>query len=292
MNRVFTIILMAVSLILADFSQVKGAEAKYAYTTKSTWVVNAKGKKIVKFPEGITIKYRKLQGNKLQFNYFGRHLYLPLDRMLVDSALDAYVKANSTKFNMQADTLQKAVVYRDTECSKVLRKVSAMTSFKIFKEVSGLYKVQLDGEFGYLPVSCCRKYCVVDVSTFPKIKGNTIADKLVNYAKRFLGNPYVWGGTSLTSGCDCSGFVQSLFKNFGYQLPRCSYEQACEGKAVPFEKMKPGDLIFYYRGSRIGHVTLYIGNGKVIQARGRKYGIVITDWDYSTPAFARRILKN
>ncbi len=279
-------------LLLIGFSGMPSRclAAGHAYITSTVWVSNANGKHVTKLPKGITIKYTKIIGDRIQFDYFGKRRFLPASKTIRDSILDSYVRRNPTKFNLQADTLQKACIYNDINRTKVIKKVAAGTSFKIFKEFNGWFKVQLDGTFGYLESTICKKYCVVDVTTFPSLKGSTTADKIVNYAKQFLGNPYVWGGTSLTTGCDCSGFVQSIFKNFGYTLPRCSYEQAEIGKDVSFNEMKPGDLIFYYRGSRIGHVTMYIGNGKVIQARGRKYGIVITDWNYSSPAFAKRIL--
>lgn len=113
---------------------------------------------------------------------------------------------------------------------------------------------------------------------------------LIEYACSFVGNAYVWGGVDPNTGADCSGFVQYVFNNFGITLPRCSFEQATIGEDVSFEDMMPGDLVFYKRGDRIGHVAIYIGDGQVVQARGSAYGICITKYDYSTPAFARRVL--
>lgn len=114
---------------------------------------------------------------------------------------------------------------------------------------------------------------------------------LVDLACSFVGNAYVWGGTNPNTGADCSGFVQYVYKQFGYDLPRCSYQQAEVGTLVPFSELQPGDLIFYKRGDRIGHVTMYIGDGMCVQARGRAYGICITKYDCSTPDHAMRILK-
>ncbi len=113
---------------------------------------------------------------------------------------------------------------------------------------------------------------------------STIRDNIVNYAKQFIGNPYVWGGTSLTRGADCSGFTQSVFRDNGIYIPRSSREQAYGGgSSVSISNMRPGDLIFYTRGGSINHVAIYIGNGKVISASSPDTGIRITDYNYRQP---------
>ncbi len=112
------------------------------------------------------------------------------------------------------------------------------------------------------------------------------------YAKQFLGNPYVWGGTSLTNGCDCSGFVKGVYEHFGYYLSRTSAAQANNGTRVSLSELKPGDLVFYASGSRINHVAMYIGNGQIIQAKSEKYGIVISGFDYRSPYCAVRIIND
>lgn len=113
---------------------------------------------------------------------------------------------------------------------------------------------------------------------------------LIEYACSFVGCPYVWGGSDPNTGADCSGFIQYVFAEFGYDLPRCSWQQAESGVKVEFSDLQPGDLVFYQRGERIGHVALYIGDGLVVQARGKNYNICITPYDYSIPAWAVRII--
>ncbi|MDR1834567.1 MAG: C40 family peptidase [Fusobacteriaceae bacterium] len=108
-------------------------------------------------------------------------------------------------------------------------------------------------------------------------------EELVSYALKFVGNPYVYGGTSLTKGTDCSGFTMSVFKQFGITLPRTSRDQALGGRETTFDKMKPGDLLFYTRGNVVGHVAMYIGNGKVVHASTKKTGIKISNYDYRKP---------
>ena len=113
---------------------------------------------------------------------------------------------------------------------------------------------------------------------------------ICQYAKEFLGNPYVWGGTSLTNGTDCSGYVMGVFKKYGVKLPRTSREQANCGTAIKVSEAKPGDLIFYSNGKTINHVALYIGGGQVIHASSPKTGIRISNVNYRSPVRAVRVL--
>lgn len=109
---------------------------------------------------------------------------------------------------------------------------------------------------------------------------------IVSYALQFVGNPYVAGGTSLTNGADCSGFVQSVFADCGYSLPRSSREQAASGREVSLDQIQPGDLLFYTKGGSINHVALYIGNGQVVHASTKRTGIKISNYNYRTPCKA------
>lgn len=115
---------------------------------------------------------------------------------------------------------------------------------------------------------------------------------LVQYAKQFVGNPYVWGGTSLTKGADCSGFTLSIYKKYGVSLPHHAASQAQMGTKVDYNSAQPGDLVFYAKNGRINHVAIYIGNGQVIHASSPKTGIKISSWNYRTPAGIRRYLPN
>ena len=116
-------------------------------------------------------------------------------------------------------------------------------------------------------------------------------NKIVNFACQFVGNRYVWGGTSLTHGCDCSGFTQSVLKNFGISVPRVSRDQARTGSKVTSANMRPGDLIFYAnRSGTINHVGMYIGNGQVVNAASTRSGIRIYRWNYRTPVAIRNVI--
>ena len=96
---------------------------------------------------------------------------------------------------------------------------------------------------------------------------------IVNYAMQFVGNPYVWGGNSLTDGCDCSGFVHLVYKHFGYNTVRYSMSFAYEGVAVSRENVQPGDIVVYAMKNGIGHVAIYAGNGKIVEAQSSSAGI-------------------
>lgn len=116
-------------------------------------------------------------------------------------------------------------------------------------------------------------------------------NEIVNFACQFVGNPYVWGGTSLTKGADCSGFVLSVLRHFNISVPRTSRAQAGSGRKVTSETMKPGDLVFYAnRSGRINHVGIYIGNGQVVNAASRRSGIKIARWNYRTPVAIRNVI--
>lgn len=115
---------------------------------------------------------------------------------------------------------------------------------------------------------------------------------LCQYAKEFLGNPYVWGGTSLTNGADCSGYVLSIFKKYGVSLPHSSRAQANCGATISLSEAKPGDLVFYGNGQSINHVAIYIGGGQVIHASNPRTGIRISNAAYRTPVKVVRILQD
>lgn len=114
---------------------------------------------------------------------------------------------------------------------------------------------------------------------------------IVAYAKQFLGNPYVYGGTSLTNGADCSGFTQSVFAHFGITTGRSSRDQAAKGKEISMSAIQPGDLLFYASGNYINHVAIYIGDGKIIHSSNPTTGITITKYNYRTPCKAVTFLN-
>ena len=118
--------------------------------------------------------------------------------------------------------------------------------------------------------------------------------RIASYAQQFVGNPYRYGGNSLTGGIDCSGFTQQIMAKFGYSISRTSSSQAGEGRAVSTSSLRAGDLVFYGNGGSINHVALYIGGGQVVHASNSapypRGGIKISNVNYRTPICARRII--
>ncbi len=122
---------------------------------------------------------------------------------------------------------------------------------------------------------------------------SNLRQQVVDFAKKFIGNRYVWGGNNLSTGVDCSGFTQQVFKHFGISLSRTSYTQINNGVRISKANLLPGDLVFYGYNNRISHVAIYIGNDQVIHARNAKYGITITSLHYNKPYIgATRVIKD
>lgn len=119
---------------------------------------------------------------------------------------------------------------------------------------------------------------------------STRAD-MVEFAKKYLGGKYVYGGTSLTNGTDCSGFTMRIYEHFGYKIPRTSSAQASHFSSIKSSEAKPGDLFFYGSNGRVGHVAMYIGGGQVIHASNARTGIKISNAFYRTPIKVGRIIK-
>ena len=131
------------------------------------------------------------------------------------------------------------------------------------------------------PTPSTTNYTAVINST----SGSDLGKQIANYACQYIGNPYVSGGTSLTSGADCSGFTYRVYADFGYSLPRTSSQQRSAGTGVSYEEAQPGDLICYD-----GHVAIYIGNNLIVHASSSKTGIKISNAQYKTILSVRRII--
>lgn len=187
--------------------------------------------------------------------------------------------------------------------AKIWTQISNNERYQVAEQLDGWVKIEFDesgdedGESTYAYVSTDYvdvRYALGEAINFSASEENSsLRSRVVNYALKFLGNPYVWGGTSLTNGADCSGFTMSVYKNFGISLPHYSGSQAQMGTAVKSSEMRPGDLIFYGNSSgKINHVAMYIGNGQVVHAASRKSGIKISSWNYRTPLKIRNIIGN
>jgi cell wall-associated NlpC family hydrolase len=152
-----------------------------------------------------------------------------------------------------------------------------------------------EGSFGYVAMQYVEvEFKLPYALSIEEVQyGTGVSSKrvnIVNFARQYLGGRYVWGGTSLKDGVDCSGFVLRVFEKYGINLGRTSREQARGGRKISASELKPGDLVFYGSSSYINHVAIYIGNGKVIHASNKRDGIKISNMNYRRPvAYVRYI---
>lgn len=168
---------------------------------------------------------------------------------------------------------------------------------QVIEDQGDWIKVDIDGEDGYVAAEYVNVSSELDtaLTLSEALYGEGVTDvriAICDYAKQFVGNRYVWGGTSLTKGTDCSGFTMSVYKNFGVSLPHSSRAQANCGTKISVSDVKPGDLIFYGNGKRINHVAMYIGGGRVVHASNARTGITISNLYYRSPVSAARILQD
>lgn len=176
--------------------------------------------------------------------------------------------------------------------SNIITKICSEERYDVLEEADGWVKIALEGAdddaeegYGYISAEYADvRYALIEAYEFSPLTGSTgLRNSVVNFAMNYLGNRYVWGGTSLTNGADCSGFVMSIFANYGIYLPRVAAAQAGVGTRVDSSEMLPGDLVFYSSGGGIDHVALYIGNGQIIHAANSRRGIIISPWNYMSP---------
>lgn len=182
----------------------------------------------------------------------------------------------------------------NTECS-ILALMPQGEELNVLEDLSGWVKVDLDNTNGFISKDYVDIFVQLPKAmTMTEVRyGNGVSDvrvDLISYATQFVGNPYVWGGTSLTNGADCSGFTLSIFAKYGVYLPHSSKAQANCGTRISASEAKPGDLFFYGSGSSISHVAIYIGNGQIVHASSKKTGIKISNAFYRSPICVTRVL--
>ena len=218
-----------------------------------------------------------------------------IDLAMNSASLMAIV--NTDKLNVRTSPTTEASIW--TQISKEER-------YPVIEQMDGWVQIELDGgdedetnDNAYIATRDNNvevRYALTEAIKFSPLEeiANQQASRrtqIVNFALKYVGNPYVWGGTSLTRGADCSGFVQAVLRNYGVSLPRTSREQAKVGRAINSSEMRPGDLIFYANSSgTINHVAMYIGNGQIVHAASRKSGIKISTWNYRSPARIRNVI--
>lgn len=184
----------------------------------------------------------------------------------------------------------------NTDCS-IVTSMPMGEELEVIEQLDGWVKVAIDSDEGYVSADYVEVNTELPTAmTMTEVRyGQGVSDvrvDLVSYACQFVGNPYVWGGTSLTRGADCSGFVLSVFANYGVSLPHSSVAQSNSGTKISASEAQPGDLFFYGNGSRINHVAIYIGNGQVVHASSPRTGIKISGAYYRNPVKVVRVLQD
>lgn len=208
--------------------------------------------------------------------------------VLAEEYKQTIAKSNTMTLNVRAEA--------NTDCA-IITTVAEGEALEVVEVLDGWIKVNIDSDEGYISADYADVLVELPKAmTMTEVRyGQGVSDvrvSLVQYACQFIGNPYVWGGTSLTRGADCSGFVLSVFANYGVSLPHSSRAQANSGTKISASEAEPGDLFFYGNGKSINHVAIYIGNGQVVHASSPKSGIKISSAYYRTPVKVVRILND
>lgn len=181
----------------------------------------------------------------------------------------------------------------NTEC-KTLTSVPKGSELEIKDNSDNTWvKVEVDNEIGYIHRDLVTvSYQLRKAIAYSESTGSSVRAKMVAYAKQFLGNRYVFGGTSLSRGIDCSAFTMKIYQRFGYNISRTSRTQAAKGRKISVYDLKPGDLVFYANNGYIFHVAMYIGGGQVIHASSPSTGIIISNLSYRSICKAVRFIND
>lgn len=211
---------------------------------------------------------------------------------------EAAARADEVKSIVATSVTQtlNARVEPNTDCS-IWTMIAEGEELQMLEDQGEWLKVDVDGDECYV----AREFVELSeqlpkAMTMTEIRyGEGISDvrvDMVQYACQFVGNRYVWGGTSLTNGVDCSGFTMRIYEKYGIYLPHSSSAQSGYGTRINPSEAKPGDLFFYGNGGGINHVAMYIGNGQVVHASSAKTGIKISNAFYRTPICATRLISD
>ena len=181
--------------------------------------------------------------------------------------------------NVKLDRKKKESANYEAEIKKAQRE-AAVAKTLLKQDQQKLKQLQAAQNAANKTIATTNYTAIIDAAS-----GSDLGKKIAKFACQYVGNPYVMGGTSLTNGADCSGFTYRVYQEFGYSIPRTSYQQRSAGTGVAYENAQPGDLICYD-----GHVAMYIGNGMIVHASSAKTGIKVSRAQYRTILAVRRII--
>lgn len=207
---------------------------------------------------------------------------------IAEQEIKTVATVNTETLNVRAE--------KSTEAA-VLSQVGNSEAFTVNSVADGWVEISVDDSVGYIS----QDYVTVaqalpTAKTIEQVKyGDGVSDvraSVVSYALQFVGNRYVWGGTSLEKGIDCSGFTMRILGKYGISLPHSSKAQPSYGTKISSSDAKPGDLFFYGSGRSISHVAIYIGNGQIVHASNKRDGIKVSNAFYRSPICVVRYLPN
>ena len=207
---------------------------------------------------------------------------------IAEQEIKTVATVNTETLNVRAE--------KSTEAA-VLSQVGNSEAFTVNSVADGWVEISVDDSVGYISQDYVTlAQALPTAKTIEQVKyGDGVSDvraSVVSYALQFVGNRYVWGGTSLENGIDCSGFTMRILGKYGVSLPHSSKAQPSCGTKISASDAKPGDLFFYGSGSSISHVAIYIGNGQIVHASNKRDGIKVSNAYYRNPICVARYLPD
>lgn len=207
---------------------------------------------------------------------------------IAEQEIKTVATVNTETLNVRAE--------KSTEAA-VLSQVGNSEAFTVNSVADGWVEISVDDSVGYISQDYVTlAQALPTAKTIEQVKyGDGVSDvraSVVSYALQFVGNRYVWGGTSLEKGVDCSGFTMRILGKYGISLPHSSRAQPSYGTKISASEAKPGDLFFYGSGSSISHVAIYIGNGQIVHASNKRDGIKVSNAFYRSPICVARYLPD
>lgn len=243
---------------------------------------------------GVVIS-QKVNDDWYEVDINGNKGYISADYLIFgEEAKEAALEYATKRIKVETEVLN--VRQRASIFSKVVTQIGKGNLFEVQSVMrNGWYYIQLDSDIkGYVsPDYVSAEYYIDEPVYFSDYIGLSELRKcIIEEALSHYGEDYVWGGTTLGEGVDCSGFTMRVYEKAGITITRNSYTQALEGKKIAFSEMKPGDLIFFdiHDTGGISHVGMYLGNGLMIHAASELRGIVIDQYNYRTPEYARNLI--
>ena len=207
---------------------------------------------------------------------------------IAEQEIKTVATVNTETLNVRAE--------KSTE-AEVLSQVGNSEAFTVNSVADGWVEISVDDSVGYISQDYVTlAQALPTAKTIEQVKyGDGVSDvraSVVSYALQFVGNRYVWGGTSLENGVDCSGFTMKILGKYGISLPHSSKAQPSYGTKISASEAKPGDLFFYGSGRSISHVAIYIGNGQIVHASNKRDGIKVSNAYYRNPICVTRYLPD